>query len=118
MSQEHPIEYLPPRGTKYKWEPPSLTHRPIGCSVPILTWPQSLTLYVDKTERGYQGLLSFYSINGGSLVRKHTRYYKTALSACKAIERVGDGLLKADTQPWMKKALKLKWRPPAMSSDD
>lgn len=113
MSREYKIEYLPPKGTKYKWAPPSLTHRPIMCSVPILTWPQSLGLSVDKSERGYQGYLVFKFINGGSLVRKRTRYFKTALSACKAIEKMGDELLKADTQPWMKKALKLKWRPPA-----
>ncbi len=118
MSRLYPIEYLPPNGTKYKWDPPPLTHRPIGCSVPTLIYPQSLTLYVDKAKRGYQGFLNFYSINGGSLVRKHTRFYKTALSACKTIEKMGDELLKADTQPWMKKALKLKWRPPAMSPDD
>jgi hypothetical protein len=112
MSREYHIEYTPPEGTKYKWEPPSLTHRPIGCSVPILTWPQSLLLSVDKLEKGYRGYLVFYTINGAPRVEKRTRLYKTALSACKAIERVGDGLLKADTQPWMKRALKLKWRPP------
>lgn len=113
MSREYRIEYLPPKGTKYEWAPPSLTHRPIACRPPTLTHPQSLLLSVDKLEKGYRGYLVFYSINGSPRVEKRTRLYKSSLPACKAIEKMGDELLKADTQPWMKKALKLKWRPPA-----
>jgi hypothetical protein len=118
MSGNCHIEYTPPKGTKYKWNPPGLVHHPIHCEVECLTWPQSLDLSVDKFEQGYQGYLVFSSINMTPSVRKKTRFYKKALSACRAIERVGDELLKADTQPWMKKALKLKWRPPAMNQND
>jgi hypothetical protein len=113
MSAKYNIEYLPPKGTKYKWAPPSLKHSPIRCCVECLTWPQALDLSVNKLEKGYQGFLDFDSINMTPMVSKKTRIYKTALSACRAIESMGDELLKADTQPWMKKALKLKWRPPA-----
>lgn len=112
MSGEYNIEYLPPKGTKYEWHPPSLVNRPIGCNVETLCWPQSLNLQCDKTAQGYYGRLTFYSINGGKAVVKTTRFFKTALSACRAIERAGDALLKADTKPWMREALKMKWRPP------
>jgi hypothetical protein len=118
MSGSYHIEYTPPQGTKYKWGPPPLKHSPIYCIVECLTWPQALDIFVDKFEQGYQGYLSFSSINLGPVVRKRTRFYKKALSACRAIEKMGDELLKADIQPWMRKALKLKWRPPAMNQND
>jgi hypothetical protein len=57
--------------------------------------------------------LDFKSINGGKAMTRKTRYYKTPLSALLAIEKLGDSLLAKDTQPWMKKAIKLGWRPPA-----
>lgn len=113
MSRDYPVAYFPPTGTKYKWGPPSLTHLGWGCNVACLTHPQSLHLDVDRVARGYVGLLRFTSINGGKTVLRKTRYYKTPLSALWAIEKLGDALLAKDTQPWMKKALKMKWRPPA-----
>jgi hypothetical protein len=113
MSRDYPVAYFPPTGTKYNWASPELTHMGWVCNVDCLTWPQSLKLSVDRVERGYFGSLRFTSINGGKAAVGKTRYYKTPLSALLAIEKAGDELLKGDTQPWMKRALKLGWRPPA-----
>jgi hypothetical protein len=93
MSQKYPVAYFPPTGTKYKWLPPALTTLGWFCRVKCLTWPQSLTLLVDRGARGYFGTLRFNSINGGETVTRKTRYYKTSLSALLAIEKLGELLL-------------------------
>lgn len=113
MSHDYPVPYFPPKGTKYKWYPPALTNLGWAYVVETLGWAQSLILSVDRGARGYYGHLYFNPINGGKAVTKKTRYYKTPLPALRAIEKAGDELLKADTQPWMKRALKMGWRPPA-----
>lgn len=113
MSREYPVAYFPPTGTKHKWASPPLKHLGWACTVYCLTWPQSLTLTVDRVERGYFGTLRFKSINGKLAVTRKTRYYKTPLSALWAIEKAGDKLLAEDTRPWMEEALKLGWRTPA-----
>ena len=112
MSRAYPIEPPPRRGTKYHWSSSVLVYSPITSEVPGLGWSQGLWLSVDKDEGGYRGSLVFDSINGGPSIRKKTRLYKKLLTACLAIERVGDELLKADREPWMKRALELGWRPP------
>lgn len=113
MSRDYRVQYNPPTGTKYKWFPPSLTHLGWACNVKCLAHPQSLHLAVDRDARGYFGYLRFNSIQGGTTVTKKTRHYKKALTALLATERAGDELLKADSRPWMKRALAMGWRPPA-----
>ena len=113
MSSNYPMDYFPPKGAKYTWQPRSLNHSPVTCSVKCLTWPQGLVLSCDREANGYRGYLDFISISGGPRLLKNTRLYKTALGACRAIERMGDALLEKDNKPWMKEALQDKWRPPA-----
>lgn len=81
MSREYPLVYFPPTGAKYKWASPPLKHLGWTCVVYCLAWPQSLTLTVDRVERGYFGSLRFKSINGGKVVTRKTRYYDSALGS-------------------------------------
>lgn len=108
------LDYFPPKGTRYDWHPPPLTHLPWSSRIELSGFPRNITMYVWRKDSGlYQGRAEFRDIKYKDHY-KTTPQYKDPLKALLATEKLASKLLDEQNLPgWAEEALALGWRPPS-----
>jgi hypothetical protein len=107
------LDYFPPQGTKYEWNPPSLRHKPWTSRLTFSDHHRFLVMYVSRNDKGlYLGWVDFRDLHYKNHIVR-TRNFVDPLKALLATEKLAGKLVAQQNLPaWAEEALSKGWRPP------